>query len=102
MNENVKTQVFCSQCDLVTSDFIEFHGEFYCQNQCVAYLPTFESMEEQSVSIMAMELSSLMDSYEASNFVGSSDDGDPTMIRIMELANYLEWFYPEKLDSRFS
>ena len=47
MNENVKTQVFCSQCDLVTSDFVEFHGEFYCEEDCVAFLPTFESMEEQ-------------------------------------------------------
>jgi hypothetical protein len=102
MNENVKTQVFCSHCDFVTSDFIEFGGEFFCQNQCVAYLPTFESMEEQSVSIMAIELSHLMDLVEASNLIGSSDDGDPRMVRIMELANYLEWFYPEKLDARFS
>jgi hypothetical protein len=47
MNE-IKTQVFCSQCDYVTSDFIEFGGEFYCQEQCVAFLPTFESMEAQS------------------------------------------------------
>ena len=45
--DEIKTQVFCSQCDFVTSDFVEFHGEFYCQEQCVAFLPTFESMEEQ-------------------------------------------------------
>jgi len=46
MNE-IKTQIFCSQCDYVTSDFIEFGGEFYCQEQCVAFLPTLESMEAQ-------------------------------------------------------
>jgi hypothetical protein len=50
MNENVKTQVFCSQCDYVTSDFIEWGGEFYCEEECVAYLPTPESMEEQDFS----------------------------------------------------
>jgi hypothetical protein len=44
--DEIKTQVFCSQCDFVTSDFVEFHGEFYCQEQCVAFLPTFESMED--------------------------------------------------------
>jgi len=48
MNENVKTQVFCSQCDLVTSDFIEFGGEFFCEENCFVYLPTFESMAAQS------------------------------------------------------
>jgi hypothetical protein len=102
MNETIQTQVFCSQCDFVTSDFVEFHGEFYCQQQCVAFLPTFESMEEQSASLMALELSTLMDEVEADGYVGSSDDGDARMIRIMELANVLEWLYPEKLDPRFS
>ena len=48
MNETIQTQVFCSQCDYVTSDFVEFHGEFYCQEQCVAFLPTFESMEDEN------------------------------------------------------
>ena len=38
--DEIKTQVFCSQCDFVTSDFVEFHGEFYCGEQCVAFLPT--------------------------------------------------------------
>jgi hypothetical protein len=50
MNENIKTQVFCSQCDQVTSDFIEWGDEFWCEDQCVAYLPTPESMEEQDFS----------------------------------------------------
>ena len=36
----IQTQVFCSQCDQVTSDFIEWGDEFYCQEQCVAFLPT--------------------------------------------------------------
>jgi hypothetical protein len=38
--DETKTQVFCSQCDQVTSDFIEWGDEFYCQEQCVAFLPT--------------------------------------------------------------
>jgi hypothetical protein len=40
MNENVKTLVFCSQCDLVTSNFLEWAGEFWCEEKCVAFLPT--------------------------------------------------------------
>jgi len=102
MNENVKTQVFCSQCDLVTSDFIEFGGEFFCEESCFVYLPTFESMEEESASRMASELSSLMDEVESVGYVGSSDEGDARMVRIMELANFIQWFYPERLDPRFS
>jgi len=102
MNETIQTQVFCSQCDFVTSDFVEFHGEFYCQQQCVAFLPTFESMEEESAYRMAKELSVLMDEVEADGYVGSSDEGDVRMVRIMELANWIQWFYPERLDPRFS
>jgi hypothetical protein len=45
--DEIKTQVFCSQCDFVTSNFIEWAGEFYCEEECVAYLPTEASMEEQ-------------------------------------------------------
>jgi len=45
--DEIQTQVFCSQCNFVTSNFIEWAGEFYCEVECVAYLPTFESMEEQ-------------------------------------------------------
>lgn len=50
---------------------------------------------------MAVELSSLMDAVEASGFEGSSDDGDPRMTRISELASTLSWFAPELLDKRF-
>lgn len=46
LDEN-PTQVFCSQCDFVTSNFVEFHGEFYCEEECVAYLPTEAAMDEQ-------------------------------------------------------
>jgi hypothetical protein len=54
--EEIQTQVFCSQCDFVTSDFVEFHGEFYCQEQCVAFLPTealFSSEEDFGDAIEA-------------------------------------------------
>ena len=50
MNENVETQVFCSQCDQVTSNFVEWGDEFYCQEQCYVYLPTEALMEEQDFS----------------------------------------------------
>jgi len=106
MNEIIQTQVFCSQCDQVTSDFIEWGDEFYCQERCVAFLPTFESMEaereQREANAMARELSALMDEVEADGYVGSSDEGDARMIRIMELANFIQWFYPDKLDPRFS
>ena len=46
LDEN-PTQVFCSQCDFVAPNFIEWAGEFYCEEECVAYLPTEASMEEQ-------------------------------------------------------
>lgn len=45
--DEIKTQVFCSQCGFVTSNFLEWAGEFWCEEECVAYLPTPESMEEQ-------------------------------------------------------
>jgi hypothetical protein len=48
--DEIKTQVFCSHCDFVTSDFVEWAGEFYCEEQCVVYLPTEASMEEQDFS----------------------------------------------------
>ena len=48
--DEIKTQVFCSQCDFVTSNFVEWAGEFYCEEECVAYLPTEATMEEQDFS----------------------------------------------------
>ena len=62
-------------------------------------LPPKES--DMAYDEMAAELSSLMDAVEASGFQGSSDDGDPRMTRISELASLLSWFAPEKLDKRF-
>lgn len=50
---------------------------------------------------MATELSTLMDEVEAAGYAGNSDDGDPRMTRISELASLLSWFAPEKLDKRF-
>ena len=60
-----------------------------------------ESEAQLSYDEMAAELSSLMDAVEASGFQGSSDDGDPRMTRISELASLISWFAPEKLDKRF-
>ena len=68
MNENVETQVFCSQCDFVTSNFIEWAGEFYCEEECVAYLPTEATMAEQRESFD--------DQYADSDWLASAGWGD--------------------------
>ena len=105
LNE-IQTQVFCSQCDFVTSNFIEWAGEFYCEARCVYLLPTPEVMEaereQREADAMARELSALMDEVEASGGDHTSEGStDETMLRIEFLANYLDWFFPEKLDPRF-
>jgi len=46
--DEIKTQVFCSQCNFVTSNFVEWGGEFYCEEECVAYLPTPEDFGDYS------------------------------------------------------
>jgi hypothetical protein len=63
--------------------------------------PTKKEESSMSYDEMATELSALMDAVEAAGFHGSSDDGDPRMTRISELASLLSWFAPEKLDKRF-
>jgi hypothetical protein len=40
MNKSNETYVFCSQCDLITSNFLEWADEFWCEEKCVSYLPT--------------------------------------------------------------
>jgi hypothetical protein len=104
--DEIKTQVFCSHCDTVTSDFIEWGDEFYCEAHCVAYLPTPESMEaereQREAKAMARELSNLMDEVEALGGAHTSAGSeDEVMLRIQYLANYLDWFYPDLLDPRF-
>ena len=101
--DEIKTQVFCSQCGFVTSDFIEFGGEFYCEQECVKMLPTEADMLDEQASRWARELTSLMDEVDAlGTAVTSEDSEDEVMTRIEFLANYLSWFYPQLLDKRFS
>ena len=101
--DEIKTQVFCSQCGFVTSQFIEFGGEFWCEQECVKMLPTEADMEAEAASRMARELSSLMDEVDALGVAVTSEDSeDAVMARIEFLANYLSWFYPQLLDKRFS
>ena len=98
-----KTQVFCSQCGFVTSDFIEFGGEFYCEQECVKMLPTEADMQDEQAARWSRELTSLMDEVDALGVAVTSEDSeDEVMARIEFLANYLSWFYPELLDKRFS
>ncbi len=50
---------------------------------------------------IALECSRLMDEVEAEGYNGSSDDGDPRMVRISEIATLLAYFRPDLLDPRF-
>jgi hypothetical protein len=101
--DEIQTQVFCSQCNFVTSDFFEWAGEFYCEQECVKMLPTEEDMKDEQASRWARELTSLMDEVDALGVEATSEDSeDEVMARIEYLANYLSWFYPNLLDPRFS
>ena len=104
--DEIRTQVFCSHCGFVTPDFIEWGGEFYCEAQCVALLPTPEVMEaereQREARAMAFELSALMDEVESlgGDYTSEGSEND-TILRIQYLANFLHWFYPDLLDKRF-
>ena len=52
---------------------------------------------------MALECSRLMDEMEAELKGGkaTSEDGDPRMVRISEIATLLSYFRPDLLDPRF-
>jgi hypothetical protein len=102
-SNEIEVQVFCSQCGFVTSDFIEFGREFYCEQECVKMLPTEADMLDEQASRWANELTSLMDEVDALGVAATSEDSeDAVMARIEFLANYLSWFYPQLLDKRFS
>ena len=79
------------------SEFIhEACGEQYAYCGCENDSPTPEQL--------AAECSALMDEMEAVLAGGkaSSDEGDPRMVRISEIATLLSYFHPELLDPRFS
>jgi hypothetical protein len=57
---------------------------------------------EAQYSAMAAECTYLMDQVEAEGGAHNSEDGDPRMARIAEIASILSWFKPELLDKRFS
>lgn len=63
--------------------------------------PTTKKEASMAYEEMARECSALMDEIEKSAYTGSSEDGDPRMARISELASLLSWFAPELLDKRF-
>jgi hypothetical protein len=75
-------------------------------NEVIGYFTSEDADEyfsdpENQWSAMAAECTYLMNQVEADGFVGTSDDGDPRMIRIAEIATLLESFKPELLDPRF-
>jgi hypothetical protein len=57
---------------------------------------------EAQYSAMAAELTYLMNQLETEGGAHNSEDGDPRMERIAEIASILSWFKPELLDKRFS
>jgi hypothetical protein len=57
---------------------------------------------EAQYSAMAAECTYLMNQVEAEGGAHNSEDGDPRMARIAEIASILSWFKPELLDKRFS
>jgi hypothetical protein len=56
---------------------------------------------EAQYSAMAAECTYLMNQVEAEGGAHNSEDGDPRMARIAEIASILSWFKPELLDKRF-
>jgi hypothetical protein len=56
---------------------------------------------EAQYSAMAAECTYLMNQVEADGGAHNSEDGDPRMARIAEIASILSWFKPELLDKRF-
>jgi hypothetical protein len=76
------------------TEFIhEACGEQYAYCGCQNDQPTPEMLAE--------ECSALMDEVEASGYNGKSEDGDPRMVRISEIATLLSYFRPDLLDPRF-
>lgn len=65
-------------------------------------METKTNVETASYEDMAVECTNLMNQVEQSGYAGSSAEGDPRMVRIMEIANILAWFKPELLDQRFT
>jgi len=62
----------------------------------------FDKSNATTPQEMGKELSDLMDNVEADNYYGTAQDGDPRMMQIERLANYLAWFYPDQLDPRIN
>jgi hypothetical protein len=56
---------------------------------------------EAQYSAMAAECTHLMNLVEADGGAHDSEDGDPRMVRISEIATILSYFKPELLDPRF-
>lgn len=83
------------------NDVIGYFDEELHYNDPAEIADEYFSDAEAQFSAMATECSYLMDEVEASGFSGSSDEGDPRMTRISELATLLSYFAPEKLDPRF-
>ena len=75
-------------------------------NEIVGYFTSedaddYFSDPEAQYSAMAAECTYLMNQIEAEGGAHHSDEGDPRMTRISEIASILSWFKPELLDKRF-
>jgi hypothetical protein len=71
MDKINETQVFCSQCGFVTSNFIEWGDEFWCQEKCVDELPTEAALQAHQDIWDAMR-----DEFADSDWLASAGWGD--------------------------
>lgn len=87
MNEYTEIEQFdTSVLERTTEDIAEF----------------FSDAEQEAVN-KAARLTYLMDKVEESGFHGTSEGSEnPLMLEIEDLANFLNWFYPDLLDPRFN
>lgn len=69
-NLDIPTQVFCSQCDRVTDLFVEWAGEFWCNESCSEDLPT-EAHYAQQLAIWEAH----QDSYADEEWLASAGWG---------------------------
>jgi hypothetical protein len=83
------------------NEVIGYFDEELHYNDPAEIADEYFSDAEAQFSAMATECSYLMDQVEAEGGAHTSEDGDPRMIRISEIATILSYFRPELLDPRF-
>lgn len=83
------------------NEVIGYFDEELHYNDPAEIADEYFSDPEAQYSAMAAECTYLMNVIEAEGGAHNSDDGDPRMTRISEIATILSYFRPELLDPRF-